>query len=70
MVTKDSLNKAKETVNLASLKLKQSYTSSPSSRKVFFIIEGKDDIPFYGTKVEEYLPDGWIPQIIPAGNRK
>ena len=70
MITKDSLNKAKESVNLASLKLKQSYSCSQSSKKVFFIIEGKDDIPFYGTKADEYLPDGWNLKIIPAGNRK
>ena len=70
MITKDSLKKAKESVKLASLKLKQSYSCSPSSKKVFFIIEGKDDIPFYGTKADEYLPDGWKLKIIPSGNRK
>lgn len=70
MITKDSLIKAKESANLASLKLKQSYSSSPSSKKLYFIIEGKDDIPFYGTKADEYLPDGWDLKIIPAGNRK
>lgn len=70
MITKDSLNKAKETVNLASFTLKQCYSNSSSSKKVYFIIEGKDDIPFYGTKADEYLPDGWSLKIIPAGNRK
>ncbi len=70
MVTKESLKKAKENVNLATLKLKQSYSSSPSCRKVYFIIEGKDDIPFYGTKADEHLPPGWSLKIIPAGNRK
>lgn len=70
MNTKERLKEAQESVNIALLKLKQSYSNSSTSKKVFFIVEGKDDIPFYGTKADEYVPDDWKLIIIPANNRK
>jgi hypothetical protein len=70
MITKESLQKAKESVNEAILKIKQSYSASPTSKKVFFVVEGKDDIPFYATKADDYIPNGWKLIIVPAQNRK
>ena len=69
MITKDSLFKAKESVNLTLLKIMQSYSSSPSAKIIYFITEGKDDVAFYGSKSTEYIPNGWSLKIIPAGNR-
>lgn len=69
MITKESLQAAKASVNEAVLKIKQSYSNSPSARKIFFVVEGKDDIPYYATKAESYIPDGWKLSIIPASNR-
>ena len=70
MTTKESLKEAQKSVNVAFLKLKQSYSNSPTTKKVFFIVEGKDDIPFYGTKANDYVPNDWKLIIIPANNRK
>lgn len=70
VITKESLIRAQESTNEALLKVKQKYSNSPSDTKIFFIVEGKDDVPFYGTKAEEYLPDGWTTVIIEAKNRK
>lgn len=53
MITKESLQKAKESVNEAVLKIKQSYSASPTSKRVFFVVEGKDDIPYYATKADD-----------------
>lgn len=69
MITKESLIEAKESVNIAILKLKQTYSNSSSSKKVFFIVEGKDDIPFYGSKSTDFIPNDWKLQIIDAKNR-
>lgn len=70
MITKESLQKAKESVNEAVLKIKQSYSASPTSKRVFFVVEGKDDIPYYATKADDYIPEGWKLTIVPAQNRK
>lgn len=70
MITKESLQEAQTTINEATLKIKQSYSNSSTSKKIFFVVEGKDDIPYYGTKVDEYIPEGWEPKFILAHNRK
>lgn len=70
MITKESLQKAKESVNEAVLKIKQSYSASPTSKRVFFVVEGKDDIPYYAIKADDYIPEGWKLTIVPAQNRK
>ena len=70
MITKESLQTAKASINEATLIIKQSYSRSPTAKKLFFVVEGKDDVPYYGTKAEVYLPEGWKLKIIPAGNRK
>lgn len=70
MITKESLQKAKESVNEAVLKIKQSYSASPTSKRLFFVVEGKDDIPYYATKADDYIPDGWRLTIVSAQNRK
>lgn len=70
MITKESLQKAKESVNEAVLKIKQSYSASPTSKRVFFVVEGKDDIPYYGAKADDYIPEGWKLTIVSAQNRK
>ena len=70
MITKESLQAAQTTINEASLKIKQSYSHSPAAKQIFFIIEGKDDIPYYGTKADEHVPDGWKIILVPAQNRK
>lgn len=69
MITKESLIEEREQVNDTVLKIKQKYSKSPSSKILYIIVEGKDDIAYYGIKAENYkLPD-WKVQIIPAGNR-
>lgn len=70
MITKESLQQAQATVNEAILKIKKSYSCSPTAKKVFFVVEGKDDIAYYGTKADEYIPFGWSITIVPAHNRK
>lgn len=70
MITKESLQKAQMTVNEATLKIKQSYSNSPTAKQIFFVVEGKDDIPYYGTKADEYIPEGWKVILVPANNRK
>ena len=70
MITKESLQKAKDSVNEAMLKIKQSYSASPTSKRVFFVVEGKDDIPYYATKADIYIPEDWKLTIVHAQNRK
>ncbi len=70
MITKESLRTAKASINEATLRIKQSYSCSPNAKRLFFVVEGKDDIPYYATKAGVYLPEGWDLKIIPAGNRK
>lgn len=69
MITKESLQIAKSSINEATLRIKQSYSCSPTAKRLFFVVEGKDDIPYYATKAGFYLPEGWKLTIIPAGNR-
>ena len=69
MITKESLQAAQASVNEAAFRIKQLYSNSPSAKTLFFVVEGKDDIPFYATKAEEYVPEGWKLNVIPAGNR-
>lgn len=70
MITKESLIAERESVNETVLKIKQKYSVSPNAKNIFIIVEGKDDITFYGMKAENYKqPESKI-QIIPAGNRK
>ena len=70
MITKESLLQAKASVNEATFKIMQSYSNSPSSKTIFFVVEGKDDITYYGTKAGPYVPEGWRLLLIPAGNRR
>lgn len=70
MITKESLQLAQASINEGLLRVRQSYSASPASKKIFFIVEGKDDVPFYGTKADGYIPSGWKLVIIPAKNRK
>ncbi len=70
MLTKESLIEAKKSTNEAILKIKQKYSCNPESKKIIFVVEGKDDIPYYATKCESFLPDGWRIEIINAFNRK
>lgn len=69
MVTKEILLEAKASVNEAALRIMQSYTNSPSVKKLFFVVEGKDDIPFYASKADTFISKDWTLTIIPAGNR-
>lgn len=70
MITKESLQVAQATINEVTLKIKQSYSSSPTAQQIFLVVEGKDDIPYYGTRADEYIPEGWKVTLIPAQNRK
>lgn len=70
-ITKESLQKDRSTVTVKVmlLKIKQVYSNSLASKKVIFVVEGKDDIPYYATKANDYIPDGWKIEIVPATNR-
>lgn len=70
MITKESLIAERESVNEAILKIKQKYFNSYTKKSVFLIVEGKDDIPFYGMKAENYIHEDVKIHVIPAGNRK
>lgn len=70
MITKESLQQAQSAINEAKLKIKQLYSASPTTKKIFLVVEGKDDITYYGTRANEYIPEGWSVSIIPARNRK
>ncbi len=70
MITKEDLLKAKATVNEAAFKIKKAYSNSPTAQNVFFVVEGKDDVPFYATNAEPYLPTGWKVNVINATNRR
>ena len=50
MITKESLIAERESVNEAVLKIKQKYSKSTTEKNIFIIVEGKDDITFYGMK--------------------
>ena len=68
MITKESLVAARNTVNEASLVIKQQY--SESSNTIFVVVEGKDDIAYYGIKTSLYQNNPCKFKIISAGNRK
>ncbi|MCH5170193.1 MAG: DUF4435 domain-containing protein [Oscillospiraceae bacterium] len=70
MITKESLIAERESVNEAVLKIKQKYSKSPTEKTIFIIVEGKDDITFYGMKAENYKHQDLRIQVIAAGNRK
>lgn len=70
MITKGSLIAERESVNEAVLKIKQKYSKSTTKKTIFIIVEGKDDITFYGMKAEDYKQKDSRIQVIPAGNRK
>ena len=70
MITKDRLIEERESVNDTVFKIRQRYSKSPSVKTVFIVVEGKDDITYYGTKAEFHIPQGWKVSVIPAGNRK
>lgn len=70
MITKESLIAERESVNEAVLKIKQKYSKSPTAKTVFIVVEGKDDVTFYGMKAEIYKHQSLRIQVIPAGNRK
>lgn len=70
MITKESLIADRESVNEAVLKIKQKYSKSPTDKTIFIIVEGKDDVTFYGMKAENYKHNDARIQVIPAGNRK
>ena len=67
---KESLQRAQNAINEATLKIKQTCSNSPTAKQIFFVVEGKDDIPYYGTKADEYIPNGWKVSLVPAQNRK
>ena len=68
-ITKESLQKDESVVNLVLLKVRQVYSNSPTNKKVIFVVEGKDDIPYYGNQADNYIPQGWRLVIVPAKNR-
>lgn len=70
MITKESLIAERESVNEAVLKIKQKYSKSTTEKTIFIIVEGKDDITFYGMKAEDYKQQDSKIQVISAGNRK
>ena len=70
MITKESLIAERESVNEAVLKIKQKYSKSHTEKNIFIIVEGKNDITFYGMKAENYKQQDSRIQVIPAGNRK
>lgn len=70
MITKESLVQAKDSVNEALMILKQKYNNSPDNKYIYFIVEGKDDIPYYKTKANGYIDDEWNLVCINARNRK
>lgn len=70
MITKESLIAKRESINEAVLKIKQKYSKSPTEKTIYLVVEGKDDITFYGMKAETYKRSGFRIHVIPAGNRK
>ena len=70
MITKESLIAERESINETVLKIKQIYSKSPTSKNMYIIVEGKDDVTFYGMKAEIYRSSDFRLQVIPAGNRK
>lgn len=70
MITKESLIEARESINEAALKIKQQYSNSNESKKIIVVVEGKDDITYYGVKTAKYQQAGYKVSVIPAGNRK
>ena len=70
MITKESLIEARESINEAALKIKQQYSNSNESKKIIVVVEGKDDITYYGVKTAQYQQAGYKVSVIPAGNRK
>ena len=69
MITKESLIAERESINETVLKIKQKYSNSPSSKQAFIIVEGKDDITFYGMKAENCKSNDLKVFVISAGNR-
>lgn len=69
MITKESLIAERESVNQAILKIKQQYSNSSTTKRTIIVVEGKDDVPFYGMKAENYKGQGDIISVISAGNR-
>lgn len=67
MITKDSLVQDREQANVVLLELKQKY--NPSSKDVYVVVEGKDDIAYYTCIFARY-PKFSNAIIIPANNRK
>ena len=67
MVTKESLLNDKERANVALLKLKQEY--SKNDNKVYFVVEGKDDVAFYTCISKRYQRLSRA-VILPANCRK
>lgn len=70
MITKESLQEAQASVNEALLRIRQSYSMSPSAKQAFFVVEGKDDETYYGVNGENYFPPDWRIRVFPAKNRK
>ena len=70
MITKESLIEARESINEAALKIKQQYSNSKELKKIIVVVEGKDDITYYGVKTTQYQQAGYKVSVIPAGNRK
>lgn len=70
MITKESLLEAKDSINEAVLRIKQKYSRNVDNKTIFFVVEGNDDIPFYATKGETFLPENWKIEMINARNRK
>ncbi len=70
MITKESLLAAKDSVNETILRVKQLYSNAPSEKKIIFVVEGKDDVPFYATSAKPYMPENWEIKIVPAKNRR
>jgi len=70
MTTKESLIEARNSVNEALLKIKQKYSNSTEIKKLIIVVEGKDDITYYGVKTTQYQNNDCKVIVIPAGNRK
>ena len=70
MITKESLIEARESINEATLQIKQQYPSSNETKKILFVVEGKDDVTYYGVKTTKYQQAGFKVSIISAGNRE
>ncbi|MBR0234915.1 MAG: DUF4435 domain-containing protein [Clostridia bacterium] len=69
MITKETLINSRNSINEALFEIKKQYSNSDENPNIFIIVEGKDDIYYYGTKTTPYQTKGNNIRIIAAGNR-